>query len=136
MAKFGVILFVLLAFGTLKSLILLEDSDAITAPDFIEPTFAFSFDPDFKKVGGADFIADALSNIGEVFLLIGENLVALFIGLAQTTALVFQFIFFLFQLVFTGIPGAPWYINVLIVLPFTIGLIYVVVALIRGGGDG
>lgn len=132
---FMVLVFVLTTFTTVKAMILQETTEESLIPEFTEPTWDFSFDPDFKKVSGADFIADALSNIGEVFTEMGGIIASFLTGLGETVLLIFQFTGFVLDLMFSTIPGAPPWVNIILLTPYTAAVGMIAIKLITRSGS-
>lgn len=110
----------LVFFATMKTLILGDTLVVYEFPIFVEPQVSFDFSPDFVKVGGADFIADAISNIGELFKLFFINIVAALNLVFNGIGYVIAWAVFLISVSFTFTPGTPALVNVLLSTPLVI----------------
>lgn len=123
----------LVIFSAMKALIISSAfATPIVFPEWEEPSTVFGWEPDFKKVSGADFIADALSNIGEIFKLIGENVIALFQLIMESVLFVSAWVVFIFSNALAPIEGAPTIINILLITPFSAAVATMILQLLTG----
>lgn len=111
------------------------ESQGSTSFEF--PTFTLLVQPPDpgNVTAGCSGFTDCIGYVGTVIRFGFVALVSfLLIPISLAIYVVELFIFF-FSLTFQGIDGAPWYVNVLIILPFVGGIVIIVVRIIRSGDD-
>lgn len=130
--KFVTILFILVAYAA--GGILIADEASETGLDF--PTF-----------NAPEFVAGAFSdcewydlgchagNIAEAVLLIYGTFLYVIQLLIEFLRYTLAWIVLVFTVMFTGVQDAPWWVNVLLGLPFIAGIGIISYKLIRSGDD-
>lgn len=118
--------FIFLALIVGKALIYLEGEQEVELPAFDEATNEFIGldDLNFSDVGGLDAIADALHNIGQVAVFIGQNALALFELIFDAIVFTVEWGIFVTSLTFQELPGVPWWVNLIILTPFIIAILF------------
>lgn len=154
--KIGAITFALLTFTAMKAMILLDETTCVNSedasgndgcvkvpstnfPDFDEP-FEAEWNPKFHKDSSwfGEDVANAIANIGVIFAEMGEFVIAAVIWIFdqivntfQISIILIKWIVFFISILFYTIPGAPWFIN-LVMVSIPITAVFMVIALARG----
>lgn len=125
------IIFLFLAFATVKAMILDQTGVAeIIIPVLEVPEFEF-----IDLTGGCSSFTDCTEYLANVVRNIGEAVI-------KTAVLVFNLVGFIFEIfilvadtLFSNVEGAPWYVNLLLFLPYTAALGIIIYNMIRRGGS-
>lgn len=128
--KLLAILFILVAWTVVKGLIV-EDASGVpvlTFPTFETPSFAFQ-----DLSGGCGSFTDCIEFVGYVLYNIGLGIIFLVLFFIELITYVFELFALIFQIQFTGVEGAPDYVNVLLALPFIAGIALIVFKMARSG---
>ena len=123
------LVFILITYTILQGMVLseLHDESAVNFPEFDLPSVAFRELGDCESLAGCvRFIGFALYNIGAGIV----NLVLLLFGLARFVVELFAL---LITLVVDGVPGAPWYVNLIVRTPMLATVSMLMYMLIRSG---
>lgn len=128
--KLIAILFILVAWTIVKGMIL---EDASGTPVLVFPTFDT---PEFTFIdlsGGCGGFTDCIEYVGAVVYNIGLGLIFLVLFLIELIAYVFELFALIVTVQFTGIPGAPSWVSVLMGLPLIAGIAIIIFKMARKG---
>lgn len=128
--KIIAIFFALTAFTVLKAMILQEvvGQDVVQFPEFDVPETEF-----VDLSGGCSGFIDCNEYIGNVLKNIGTGVIALVLFLIELVQFAYGLISLLISVSFAGIDGAPTVVNVLLSLPFIIGIGVILYKMLRSG---
>lgn len=130
--KIVFIIFVFLAFTLAKILVINESTES---PSIIFPTFdAPALDFIDLSAGCGGFV-DCLEYIGAVIYNIGLGLIFLVLFIIELVGYIFELFALLINVTFTGVDGAPFWINALMTTPFLAAIAFILYKLIRKGSS-
>jgi hypothetical protein len=124
------ILFILVTWTIVKGMIL-EDTSG--TPVLVFPTFDT---PDFEFIdlsGGCGGFTDCIEYVGAVIYNIGLGLIFLILFLVELLSYIFELLVLIFTIQFTGISGAPGWLNIILALPIVGALAIIVYTMARKG---
>lgn len=128
--KFLTIFFIFIAFTLAKILILNEgNTEPIVFPSFDAPDFDF-----IDLSGGCGGFTDCIEYVGAVLYNIGLTIIFLVLFIVELVTYVFELFALLLQVTFTGIDGAPFWINILLATPFAAAVALIIFRM-SGGGE-
>jgi hypothetical protein len=129
--KFVALLFVLLAYATTKAMIINDLNTAeVEFPVLTIPTFEFID----LSLGCAGFF-DCTEYVGAVLYNMVLGIIFLVLLIVELLVYIVAMFATIFSLAFTGIEGAPEYINLLITVPMLAMLGMIIYKLIRAGSS-
>lgn len=126
------ILFVFFAYAIAKLLII---NSGTAVPTIEIPTLET---PDLEFIDLSDGCAgffDCTEYLANVIYNIGQGIIYLVLLLVNLVVYLFQIIGLLITVTFTGIEGAPTWLNALLILPFAGGIGFIIYKLIRKGSS-
>lgn len=126
------IIFILLSFTIVKGLI---QEDAAGAPEFLFPTLDV---PDFEfqdLSAGCGGFTDCIEFVGYVIYNIGLGIIFLVLLLINLVVYIFDILTLIIEINFTGIEGAPTFINAILALPFAASIAIIIFKLVRKGSS-
>lgn len=119
-----------LAYALAKILILnsSEDQPVINFPTLATP------DIDFIDVsGGCSSFVDCTEYLANIIFNIGAGIIFLVLFIINLLVYLFQLFGLLLEVTFTGIDGAPFWVNALLTTPFLAAIAFILYRLIRQG---
>lgn len=128
--KLLTIIFIFVSWTVVKGAIQsdLAGTPIVTFPVFETPTFEF-----IDLSGGCGGFTDCLEYIGAVIYNIGLGLIFLVLFLVELIQYIIAFFQLVIQIQFTGIPGAPYIVNVLLTTPFLAAIALIIYNATRRG---
>lgn len=128
--KIGEILFILTAFSIIKLLILNTsgNSPAVTFPSLETPDIEF-----LDLSAGCGGFTDCIEYVGAVLYNIGAGVIFIVLFIIELLVYLFQLFGLIISAAFTGIEGAPFWVNALLTLPFSAAIAFILYKLIRSG---
>lgn len=130
--KVVAIIFIFLAF-TLAKVLVVNETDG--QPEIIFPTLET---PDFEFIdlsGGCSGFTDCIEYVGAVIYNIGLGLIFIVLFIVNLMVYIFQLFAVLLSVTFTGIEGAPFWVNLLLTVPFLASIAFIIYKLIRKGSS-
>lgn len=135
------ILFTMVAYGIISLFIVGDTTPGTTLelPTFDIPDFTFESYGSEGSCGTFD-VGECIEFLGRVMRNIGIAIRNIGIGIIGFTQLIFNLVVYIVELsalvltlLFTGVDGAPWYVNIFITLPFIGGIGLITYKLVRSG---
>jgi small-conductance mechanosensitive channel len=129
--KIVMIAFVLITFSVVQALILSGETDAVTIPTLNAPDTDFNDFPD-----DCSGFFDCTEYVGQVLIVIGQAIIYVVLLIVALLIFLVQFTAFLAESQFTGVDGAPPWVNLLLSLPFLLAIgLFLFKALRKGDTD-
>lgn len=123
------LLFLTVTFTVVEAMVLAENHDGaqFEFPELQSP------DPTYKEIESCSSIEGCIKYIGHVLYNIGVGIISAVQFIFYLSKFVFQLFALLITLIFTGVEGAPWYVNLVFYMPLVAGTSIIVYRLIRQG---
>lgn len=130
--KIMYIIFVFLVYSVLTIMVINDNADrpVITFPTIDIPSFEFR-----DLSGGCGGFVDCIEYVGAVLFNIGLGIIFLVLFIVNLFVFLFALIALLLKVAFTGINGAPWWFNTIIVTLFLGSISIIVYRLTRSGAS-
>lgn len=129
--KIVTILFIFFAFTVCKLMVIgaTTDDSNLSLPTLTQPNITF------KTLGACDSVGACIGYLADVIYNIGAGIIYGALLIINLVVYFFSFIFLVGNVLFTGVDGAPDWLNAIMTLPFLAGFGIIVFKLIRKGSS-